>query len=223
MIPQKAIRYVLAICCILLVSCNEVKPANEIKKTVNEITEKDKDEILQIREDDVVLGNPDAVVKIIEYFSLTCYHCADFHRKILKPFKEEYIDKGIACYVGRLLPFDKQALDGSILIKCAPKEQYHNFVKVLLEQQNNWVFSKDYKAILTQIGQLGGVGANRFKECLEDVTIKEKIIDNVREASKLGINATPEIYINGKSYANTGNYQDFVKAVEAARKSSVDK
>jgi protein-disulfide isomerase len=85
------------------------------------------------------------------------------------------------------------------------------------------VFSKDYKAILTQIGQLGGVGANRFKECLEDVTIKEKIIDNVREASKLGINATPEIYINGKSYANTGNYQDFVKAVEAARKSSVDK
>jgi protein-disulfide isomerase len=199
-----------------LVGCKDVKPADAKTIPSAQVIEEAKSKILQIKEDDVVLGNPEAKVKIFEYSSLTCHHCADFHTKVYKPFKENYIDKGKVTYIARLLPFDRQAFHATMLVRCAPREQYHTFINVLFDQQTNWVFSKDFKEILTQIGRLGGVGAEQYTKCLEDPELKDKVILQVKEASKIGINATPEIFINGKVFENTNKYEDFVKAVEQA-------
>ncbi|MCC2646613.1 MAG: hypothetical protein K0R02_678 [Rickettsiaceae bacterium] len=210
--------YLMFFLSLSLVGCNDVKQPDSKSPPLVENIKEAKSKILQVKEDDIVLGNPDAKVKIFEYFSLTCHHCADFHHKVFKPFKENYLDKGRVAYIARLLPFDRQAFHASILVRCAPKEQYHNFINVLFDQQNNWVFSKDFKEILTQIGRLGGLGAEQYTKCLEDHELKDKVILHVKEASELGINATPEIFINGRAFENTNKYEDFVKVVEQALK-----
>jgi protein-disulfide isomerase len=217
MLAHKIAKQILILTCFFLLGCKE---SNKVETPEKEIPSGVKEEVLKLKNDDVVLGNPEAKVQIVEYFSLTCHHCADFHKKVFAPFKENYIDKGLVGYTARLLPFDKQAFHGSILVRCAPKEQYYNFINVLLEQQNNWVFSKDFQEILTQIGQIGGVAHDKFAQCLEDPVLKEQILKQVQEATKLGIDATPEIYINGKSYRNNNVYEDFSKAVDEAIENS---
>ena len=74
------------------------------------------------------LGNKDAKVTIIEYASMTCDHCGDFHKNIFPKIKEKYIDTNKVRFVFRDFPLDKQALYASILAKCAPKDKYFDFV-----------------------------------------------------------------------------------------------
>ena len=95
---------------------------------------------------DVWLGPADAKVTIVEYASMTCSHCANFHNKTFEALKTKYIDTGKVRFVAREFPFDPRAAAAFMLARCAPKEQYFPFVSMLFKQQASWATAQDGRA-----------------------------------------------------------------------------
>ncbi len=85
-----------------------------------------------------IMGSPDAPVKIIEFASLTCSHCAHFHKDILPQLKEKYIDKGLVSIEFKEFPLNAAALDASILARCLPLDKYEAYISLLFKTQDDW-------------------------------------------------------------------------------------
>ena len=147
------------------------------------------------------LGKDDAPISIVEYFSMTCSHCANFHNKTFEALKTKYIDTGKVRFVAREFPFDPRAAAAFMLARCAPKEQYFPFVSMLFKQQASWATAQDGRAALLQMSRLAGFSEETFNACLTN----QKLLDDVnavreRGAKDFGINSTPTFIINGKVY-----------------------
>ena len=89
------------------------------------------------------LGDASAPVTIIEYASLTCPHCAEFHQDVLPALKERYIAPGKVRLIYRDFPLDERALEAAVLAHCAGPERYFGFLDVLFETQSNWARAED--------------------------------------------------------------------------------
>ena len=93
-----------------------------------------------------VLGNPDATVELIEYSSLTCPHCASFHKETLGQVKKEFIDTGKVKLVYRDFPLDGLALRGAMLARCAPEGRYFAYLETLFHNQDAWTRAAGWAA-----------------------------------------------------------------------------
>ncbi len=147
------------------------------------------------------LGEADAPVTIVEYASMTCGHCANFHPNPLPAIKQNYIDTGKARLIMREFPFDPRAEAGFMLARCAD-DKYFAMVDVLFKQQRNWAAADNAREALLQIARLGGFSQEAFEACLTD----QALLDNVRGvrmrgANDFGIDATPTFFINGSKYS----------------------
>lgn len=170
-----------------------------------------------IETDDLVLGNEKSKVVVMEYFSPTCPHCVIFRKKIFPELAKKYIDTNKIAYVTREFISNKQDLDATILARCEGSvESYHNFMKVILEQQDSWAFSKNYREILTNIGTVGGVNPEKYANCLNDEGKIQILMENTKLIAKepqfIG---TPAFFINGKKYNNPYTIEELSKAIEA--------
>lgn len=146
------------------------------------------------------MGNPDAPVTIVEYASMTCGHCANFHKNTLPAIKEKYIDTGKARLILREFPFDPRAEAGFMLARCAD-DKYFAMIDVLFRQQANWVPVEDAQSALLNIAKLAGFTQESFEACLTD----QKLLDDVRAvrsrgANDFGVDSTPTFFINGNKY-----------------------
>ena len=162
-----------------------------------------------------VLGRPDAPLTIIEYFSLTCPHCANFHRDTLPVLKERYIDTGKVRMLLRDFPLDRYALFAAVIAHCAGNDRYPAFVDVFLQTQQQWLSAPDPLAALKSLGQLGGLTMERMDACLAD----EKMIDAVLEMRLEGeqtynVNSTPSFIIGGKLYAGNNSPEGFAQIID---------
>ncbi len=151
---------------------------------------------------DRALGDANAPVKIVEYMSMTCPHCAHFHNTTFEEIKKKYIDTGKVYFVIREFPFDPRAAAAFMLARCAPEQQYYPFVSMLFKQQQTWATAQDARAALLQMSKLAGFSQETFEACLTN----QKLLDDLnatmqRGATEFGVNSTPTFIINGKRYA----------------------
>lgn len=149
---------------------------------------------------DRVLGDPDAPIEIIEYASLSCSHCRDFHLEVLPTLKENYIDTGKAKLIYRDFPFDQHGLMASVLARCAPPNRYFQFIDVLFRNQDKWTQDPDPFGALTRIGKLGGVSGEDFKACLEDKELVDGMLQTRLTANQqFEVKSTPTFLIGGNN------------------------
>ena len=166
-------------------------------------------------DEEFFLGNKDAKIVVIEYASMTCIHCANFHKQVYPKIKKNYIDTNKIKFIFRDFPLDKQALFASVLAKCAPKDKYFNFVKLILTNQEKWISNDDtFMNKLRNIGKLAGLNENKINSCFKD----EKMVDNIIRTRSIGeekynINSTPSLIINEKKYSAM-SYENFEKIIE---------
>lgn len=148
---------------------------------------------------DIVLGNPDAPVTVIEYASMTCSHCASFHTGTLPKLKEQYIDTGKVKFIMREFPLDNLAGAASMLARCVAEDKFYPFVDMLFEKQSQWARASDPVAELRQVSKLAGFTEERFNQCVTDQEALE-YIQQVRADGdqKYDIRATPTLIINGQ-------------------------
>ncbi len=148
---------------------------------------------------DIILGDPDAPVTVIEYSSMTCSHCASFHTGTLPKLKEQYIDTGKVKFIMREFPLDNLAGAASMLARCVADDKFYPFVDMLFEKQSQWARADDPVKELRQVSKLAGFTEERFNQCVTDQEALE-YIQQVRADGdqKYDIRATPTLIINGQ-------------------------
>lgn len=145
------------------------------------------------------VGSEDASVTVVEYFSFTCPHCADFHTETYPKLKKKYIDTGRIKFEFRDFPLDQWALRAAALARCVPKEFYEPMVSVLMKQQSSWVRSEDISGALVKLGQLAGLSRSRAETCMKDTKLLDGIVGMRMEGNrKYGIDTTPSFLLDTK-------------------------
>lgn len=173
--------------------------------------------ILDISENDFVIGNNDAPVTIIEYASLSCSHCAEFHTKTLPLILEEYVDKGLAKIVFRDFPLNYPALMGSMVLRCVPEDIRYQYQEALYELQSKWVFrdTPKSKQELYKIMQSGGMKKEDFDKCIENVDLENEILVGLMNAQEeFKIKSTPSFIINGEVVGGNKSIKVFRQIID---------
>ena len=164
---------------------------------------------------DLALGDPDAPVTVIEYFSLTCPACRWFHQNIYDPLKRDYVDAGTVRFVARDFPLNLPAVQATILAHCAGRDRYFTFVDVLFQTFDDWAGSRDYTEKLAQIGELGGVSRERFDACLADTDLENSIFQSMATAqAEYDVSSTPTVIVNGERYEGKMSFEAFAGHID---------
>jgi protein-disulfide isomerase len=164
---------------------------------------------------DVALGPADAKVTIIEYASLTCSHCAAFHKDTYPALKERYIDTGQVRFILREFPLDPLATAGFMLARCDGEAKYYPITDLLFSQQKTWAFSDKPVDALQQMMRQAGFSQEKFESCLRD----QKLYDAVnavrnRASEKFNVNSTPTFFINGQRHSGNLSIADLEKIIK---------
>lgn len=143
-----------------------------------------------------VLGDPEAPVTIIEFASLSCPHCAAFHKERFPWLKKHFIDTGKVKFIFKDFPLNRAALLGSMIAHCAEPHQYFAYLSLLFERQENWAFSEPVERGLAALVQLAGMGKARFDSCVKDEALADEIIQSRLDSqNKYDIESTPSFSI----------------------------
>ena len=172
---------------------------------------------LDITEKDFVIGNEDAKITIIEYASLSCSHCADFHVNTLETLKKEYIDTGKVKMVFRDYPFNYPALLGSMVLRCIPENYRFDYMIALFKLQTDWVNKKNKKTIqeLYKIMQSGGMTKDEYDACIYNTELENEILEGVMEAqNQFNIKSTPSFIINGNLIEGNKSIKEFRQIID---------
>ena len=168
---------------------------------------------------DRVMGRADAPVTIEEFSSLTCSHCASFHRDTLPKIKTTYIDTGKVKLVYRDYPLGALAMAAAMLARCGTPERYFGFLEVLFRGQQSWAASKDPRQELGRVARFAGIGKVEFDACLENEALLKGIQGRADDAqTRFGIESTPTFLINGVKVAGALPFEDFQTVIEEALK-----
>ena len=164
----------------------------------------------------IISGNENAKITIIAYESLTCSHCANFHKEVYPMLKKEYIDTGLAKIEFRHFPLDIAAFNASKISQCKDNQSLE-ILDSLYSNQQAWVKGSTIEEInnnLKKFIEKEGFKIN-FEKCINNKEIEEFVLnDRIEGAKKFKINATPTIIINNKKFEKTLNYKNLKKSLE---------
>ena len=164
----------------------------------------------------IISGNQNAKISIIAYESLTCSHCASFHKEVYPQLKKEYIDTGLAKIEFRHFPLDMAAFNASKISQCK-SDQSLQILESLYSNQQAWVKGSTVEEINNNLKKFiknEGFEMN-FEECITNQKIEDFILnDRIEGAKNFKVNATPTIIINNKKFEKSLNYKNLKKALE---------
>ena len=166
---------------------------------------------------DLVIGNPDAKVTVVEYASYTCPHCATFHARVFKDLKANYIDTGKVRFIYREVYFDRYGLWAAMVARCGGEMRYFGIQDMLYAEQADWSGAGgavDVVAALRKIGLKAGLTNEALDACMQDGAMAEAMVAKFQKDSAAdGIDSTPSFVINGKKHGNM-TYADLSKLLD---------
>ena len=166
---------------------------------------------------EMVLGKPDAPVTMIEYSSLGCPNCADFHRDTLPRIKTEYVDTGKVRLIYRDFPLGTPALAASMIARCAGPEKYFGFIDIIYRSQAQWSRSNNPLDALSQVARFGGMSKADVGACLKT----QALLDHIRRVATLAqetqkVVSTPTFIIGDQTITGAQPFENFKKAIDKA-------
>jgi protein-disulfide isomerase len=165
---------------------------------------------------EIIYGDPDAPVTIVEYASLTCPHCANFHTTMLPLLKERLLDTGKAKLVFKDFPLDQLALRASVLIRCNTGTRSRAMLDVLFKTQESWGRSQDPVGALLNIGRAAGMTDEDLEACFNNQEIVDGVIQQRLEAEQTyQVSSTPSFVIDGTLYRGGMTIEQFEQVVES--------
>ncbi len=179
-------------------------------KTTNELNVSVLDASLQ----ELSIGDDKAPVTIIEYSSMTCSHCADFHTNTYPTLKKNHIEKGEVRFIFREFPLDKLSMATSMLARCVDSSISLAFIDILFQNRNKW-YSDNALAELKNLSKQAGLSSEDFDQCLNDQELLDQLILQKENAIKeFQINSTPSFIINGNVISGNKPYSYFKSEIE---------
>ena len=164
----------------------------------------------------ILVGNKSAKISIIAFESLTCSHCANFHKDVYPLLKKEYLDTGLAKIEFRHFPLDIAAFNASKLAQCK-NDGNTEILESLYANQQKWVKGSSVEEANINLKKfLSTQGFNiDFESCINNKQIEDFVLnDRIDGAKNFKVNATPTIIINNEKFDKTLNYKNLKKALE---------
>jgi protein-disulfide isomerase len=143
-------------------------------------------------------GNASAPVTIVEYASLTCPHCRNFHLTVYPEFKRRFIDTGKVRYILREFPIGKTSGNATIALRCAPPDKYLDLYGKFMEQQASWVSQEVRLDPIYAVARQVGMTRPQFDACLQNQGMIENLKWVKDRGRKLGIVGTTNFFIGTK-------------------------
>jgi len=169
--------------------------------------------------EDMMIGNADATVEVIEYASFTCPHCATFHEGPFKQLKAEYIDTGKIKFIYREVYFDRFGLWASLVARCGGSERFFGMSDLIYAGQAEWSRAGEPAAIveeLRKIGRIAGLDNDTLEACLQDGDKAQALVAwYQKNAEADDITSTPTFVINGTKHGNM-TYADMKALIDEA-------
>ena len=161
-------------------------------------------------------GSVDAKIKIIVFESLTCSHCAQFHKKVYPGLKEDFIDKGHVYIEFKNFPLDMAAMNASKIAHCR-NDGNSEILHYLFDNQDQWIKGVTIEELNQNIRKF--IDKSTFKldvdNCLSNKEVEDHILeDRIEGAKKFKLEATPTLIINGEKFDNPTNYKKLKKFLE---------
>ena len=165
------------------------------------------------------IGSEKAKITVKVFSSLTCPHCASFHKKIFENLKKDYIDENKVIFEHHAFPLDLAALNAEKIVRCtSDQEKKFELLNEIYNQQKKWAIGSDIKKInesLIKIGSQFQILEGDLKKCLEDENSQDSILKERIDAQKeYNITSTPTIYINEKKYEDKHEFKSFKKQID---------
>ncbi len=161
-------------------------------------------------------GNIDAKINLIVYESLTCGHCADFHKNIYPELKKDFIEKGLVKIEFRSFPLDMMAFNASKIAHCK-NDGNSKILHFLYMNQNKWVKGSTIEEANTNLKNL--LDSEKFdlnfEKCINNKEIEDHVLeDRIEGVKKFDVNATPTLIINDKKFDKPLDYKNLKKTLE---------
>lgn len=160
---------------------------------------------------DFGMGPEDAKVKIVEYASFTCPHCARFHGDVFGKLKADYIDTGKVRFEYREVYFDRYGLWAAMMARCGGEMRYFGITDILFNTQQDWAGSDDPNTVvenLKKIGRTAGMDDAVIDVCMKDGAVADGLVKHFETNFKAdGVEGTPTFIINGEKHSNM-TYED---------------
>ncbi|MEQ1497965.1 MAG: thioredoxin domain-containing protein [Novosphingobium sp.] len=169
----------------------------------------------------MVMGNPQAPIKLIEYGSLSCPHCASFAQEGMQPLISDYVASGRVSYEFRSFAIHPQDIPLTVLARCGPKEAFFPLVEQVYTnfdamnaplgdpavQEKAAAASKAPPASrfialsealgFTSFFSARGISADQANACLANLATAKEVAENAKKYGELGVSSTPTFFING--------------------------
>jgi protein-disulfide isomerase len=188
----------------------ENKGSNNLQE---ELSIEDKNQLRQNivieKSSDIIYGEENAEITIIEYASYSCFHCSDFHKNIYPKIYDDFIVPGKVRFIYRDFPLDSASLKASQLVRCMAAENKSKFKNLLLESQKSWAFTKEYAENLENLARISGMSSAEFNKCFNNKEYETQILQERLDVfNAFNISSTPSFIINGKKYNGGNNWYE---------------
>ncbi len=164
----------------------------------------------------ITSGKENAKITIIAYESLTCSHCADFHKKIYPQLKKDFVDPGLVKIEFRHFPLDAAAFNASKIAQCN-EQQSLEILEILYANQKDWIRGKTVAELNDNLKKFINNKGYKidFEKCINDKEIEDFVLnDRIEGAKNFKVNSTPTIIINNKKFDKSLNYKNLKKTLE---------
>ena len=167
----------------------------------------------------LAIGDLGSKINVKVFSSLTCPHCANFHKDIFKNLQNDYITNGKMRFEHHSFPLDLAALNAEIIIRChSDNNKKFQLLGEIYKKQSQWAVGSDINIINESIKKIGlnfGLSNKKMDNCLKNEIAQDEILNERIEAQKkYKIKSTPTIYINEKQYNGKHDYESFKKVIE---------
>ncbi len=166
------------------------------------------------------IGKPDAPVTVLEFFSLTCGHCAAFSKDVFPRVKRELVDTGRIRLVYRDFPLDQLALAAAGVARTLPAERYSAFVETLFATQDRWAFNRnaDPKAELWKLASIAGMDRETFERAIVDAPLQRAILEQrLQGQQQYNVNSTPTFVFGTRVVPGNMAFDRFAQLVSETR------
>jgi len=182
----------------LLVPAAQAQPADDMRKTPR------------------TLGDANARVQVMEFFSMTCTHCAAFARETMPQIEKALIQPGKVRFEFHDFPLDQVALTAAMVARCLPAARYYPFVNALLATQDRWAFARGVNATdeIWKMAALAGMSRTTFDQAIADNDLRNWILQQQQiDQDRWKVDSTPSFVVNGQKYAGEMSYDAFSKLI----------
>ena len=164
----------------------------------------------------IVEGDLNAKIKIIVYESLTCSHCANFHKDVYPELKNEFVDTGLVSIEFRNFPLDMAAFNAAKIAHCK-NDGKSEILHFLYANQSKWIKGKDLSEINQNLRDLikeQNFNIN-FDKCLNNKEMEDHILsDRIEGVKEFQINSTPTIIINNEKFEKSLTFKNLKKYLQ---------